>query len=155
MISSRHRSRPPQAELDSLTAAHDVTGQRILLAEELGLPEAQVEDIDSTLTAAPVAVDGVTILAEARTARPDVRAAEAEVRSAELGLRSAQWARLPYVAATGSWTPDTRSQAKGDPSPRESKGAVSGSLSLNLNLFDGLATDAGVASARARVLRSA
>jgi outer membrane protein TolC len=143
-----------QAELDSLTSDHAVTGQRILLAEQLGLPEMQLAEVDSTLSAAAPVVDPAAVLAEARTARPDLRAAEADVRSAELGLRSAHWARLPYVAATGSYTPDTRSQSKGDPLPRESKRVASASVSLNLDIFNGLAVDAGVASARARLLRS-
>ncbi len=143
-----------QAELDSLTADHAVTGQRILLAEQLGLPEMQLAEVDSVLSPAAPAVDGAAVLAEARTARPDLRAAEASVRAAELGLRSAHWARLPYVAATGSYTPDTRSQAKGAPYPQESKGVTSASLSLNMNLFDGLAMDASVATARAGLLRA-
>ena len=143
-----------QSELDSLTADHNVTGQRILLAEQLGLGEAQLAELDSTLSAAAPVVDGAVVLAEARAARPDLRAAEADVRAAELAMRSAHWSRLPYLAATGSYVFDTRSQAKGEPFPRESKGGASASLSLNLDIFDGLATDAGVASARARLLRA-
>ena len=143
-----------QAELDSLTADHDVTGQRILLAEQLGLPEAQLAEVDSVLSSDAPPVDGAAVLAEARTARPDLRAADASLRAAELGLRSAHFARLPYVAATGSYTPDTRSMAKGDPFSRESKGITSASLSLNLDLFDGFAMDANVATARAQLLRA-
>ena len=95
------------------------------------------------------------------------------MRSAELGLRSARWSRLPSVTLSGSWTPKSTSSAKqyyaedhgpvvvnsGPPvtslsGSSESKGAWAGQLSLGLNLFDGLATDARVASARAQLLRA-
>jgi outer membrane protein len=142
-----------QAELDSLTADHNVTGQRIVLAEQLGLPEAQLAEVDSVLSPQAPAVDGAAVLAEARTARPDLRAAEASVRAAELGLRSAHWARLPYVAATGSYTPDTRTQSTGT-ALDERKGLSNASLSLNIDLFDGFAMDASVATARAQLLRA-
>ncbi len=143
-----------QAVLDSLTADHAVTSQRIALSQQLGLPEAQLAEVDSTLAPDAPPVDGAVILSEARANRPDLKAADADVRAAELALRSSHWSRLPYVAATGSYTPDTKTESSGEPFPRENKGVASGSLSLNLNLFDGLATDAAVASARAAVLRS-
>lgn len=144
-----------QAELDSLLANHDVTGQRILLAEQLGLGEAQLAEVDSTLSAAAPVVDGAVVLAEARASRPDLRAAEADVRAAELAMRSAHWARLPYLAASGSYTPETQTQRKYfDQYPNKTKGISNASLSLNMDLFDGFAVDAGVASARARLLRA-
>jgi outer membrane protein len=143
-----------QAELDSLTAAHDVTAQRILLAEQLGVPEAQLAEVDSSLGSPAKTVDAAAVLADARANRPDLKAADAEARSAELALRSAHWARLPYVSASGTWTPDSRNLVKGEPLVTERKDAVSGSLALTLDLFDGLGMEAGVASARARLLRS-
>jgi outer membrane protein TolC len=143
-----------QAELDSLTADHNVTGQRILLAEQLGLREQELAEVDSTLAATHEPVDATGLLAEARAARPDLKAAEAGVRAAELGLRSAHWARLPYLAATGTYTANARSEAKGDPFPRQTLGQRSASLSVNWDFFDGLATDARVASARSRLLQA-
>jgi outer membrane protein len=152
-----------QAELNSLTAVDNVTTQRILLAQQLGLAEAGLAEVDSTLTATADSVDDSQILAEARAARPDLRAAEADTRAAELSLRAARWARLPYLGLSGAWTPDSKRTSSfsdhsdgSDPlgSNSESKRSLSGAVSVNLPLFDGLSTDARVASARARVATS-
>ena len=148
------RVQTSQAELDSLTADHDVTGQRILLAEQLGLREQELQEVDSTLAVTHEPVDAAGLLAEARAARPDIKAAEAAVRSAELGLRSAHWARLPYLSATGQYTTKARSEAKGDPFPRETDGQLNASLAVSWDFFDGLATDARVASSRSRLLNA-
>lgn len=143
-----------QAELDSLSAAQSVLTQRITLAQQMGVPERDLPEVDSTLVATPGIVDSAAVLAEARGSRPDLRAADAEARSAELGLRAARWSRLPYLTANGSWTPESRRQSVGDTLATVSTGSWSGSLALNLNLFDGFATDGRVASARARVISS-
>ncbi|MCE9627541.1 MAG: TolC family protein, partial [Candidatus Eisenbacteria bacterium] len=120
-------------------------------------------EVDSTLTAEPTPFDAVSVLSEARRNRPDLLAAEADLKSAELGLRSAHWSRLPSVSLSGSWTPKSNSTQKqfddeAHTAPTsgavESKDAWSGQLAVGINLFDGFATDARVASARAQLLRA-
>lgn len=164
--------RTAQSQLDSLLSDHAVVSQRIVLAQQLGMNEASLGEVDSSLVSRASSVDAAAVLAEARRNRPDVLAAEASMRSAELGLRSARWSRLPNVSLSGSWTPKSTSSAKQyytaghDPvlvnsvltssvsGSSEAKEAWAGQLSLGLNLFDGLATDARVASARAQLLRA-
>ena len=120
-------------------------------------------EVDSTLAADPRPFEPVSVLAEARRQRPDLLAAEAELKSAELGLRSAHWSRLPSLALSGAWTPKSTSAQKFFPDKAhtetlsgasETKDSWQGQVSVNMNLFDGFATDARVASARAQLLRS-
>jgi len=152
-----------QAALDSLSSANAVLTQRIALAAALGLREVDLSPVDSSLADIRVSVDSAAVFAEARTRRPDVQSAEAGLKSAELGLRSAHWARLPYLSLSGSWTPDARHNSKffanasrdtASYSSSESKGAVGGSVAVNLDFFDGLLTDSRVAAARSRLVVS-
>jgi outer membrane protein TolC len=149
-----------QAELDSLTAVNNVVNQRILLAQQMGQPESRVAEVDSTLSEAGVPVDQAEILAEAKKSRPDIRAAEANARASELDLRAARWERLPYLAVSGSWTPETRRSSKFFSSPSadtatssfsKTTGSYGGSVSLNLDIFQ-LTTQAQVDAARGRML---
>ncbi len=155
------RVQTSQSQLDSLSADHNVTAQRIALASELGLPESEVGVIDTSLTATAKPVDESALLAEARQNRPDVRAAEAEVRSAEAAVSGARFARLPYVTASGSYDFTTRTRSKTavlGQQPRsgfsDTDRAASGSLALNLDVFDGFAMDARITSAKARLMRT-
>lgn len=164
--------RTAQSQLDSLLTDHAVVTQRIALAQHLGMGEPELGEVDSALVSRSSTVDAAAVLAEARRNRPDLLAAEASLRSAELNLRSARWSRLPSVSLSGSWTPKSTSSAKqyytADHDPvlvgttltssvsgsSESKDAWGGQLAVGMNLFDGLATDARVASARAQLLRA-
>jgi len=159
------RVRTSQSELDSLLATHNVTVQRILLSEQLGLPETELGDVDSTLVpTTPTAPDPAALLVEARASRPDIRATELEMRAAELDLRAAHWSRLPSLSAGGSYTPDSRRTSKlytdfaphdtASTSAFESKRSFSGQVSIDMNIFDGFLTDSRVASARSRLLRA-
>lgn len=158
------RVRTAQAELDSLLANHAVTSQRFALAQQLGIPESELSEVDSTLTPSAEPVDAAGVLAEARAARPDLKAAEASLKSAELNLRSARFSRLPYITLGGSYSPNSRSTSKfydGEvvedsllSSTNESEAAWSGQVAVNLNIFDGLATEGRVSSAKAGVLRA-
>ncbi len=157
------RVRTAQSQLDSLLSDHAVITQRLALATQLGLAEAELGDVDSTLSLAYDLVDHATVLAEAKRQRPDLLAAEAELRSAELGLRAAHWSRLPSLNVSGSFTPKSVSSQRqfadaahtapltGD---FESKDAWGGQVSVDVNLFDGFATDSRVAAARATLLRA-
>ncbi|MFN8588128.1 MAG: TolC family protein [Candidatus Eisenbacteria bacterium] len=155
------RVRTSQSELDSLVADHNVTAQRVRLATQLGLSESALGDVDSTLSTATAGADAAAIMAEARTNRPDVKAAEASYASAQWRLRSVQLSRLPSVSATGSYTPKSVSSSS-YVSPIDgpqsgsgwAKGDMSGRLALSMSLFDGLATEARVASARAGEMRA-
>lgn len=156
--------RTAQSQLDSLLTDHAVITQRIALAQQMGTSEAQLGEVDSTLAADPRPFDPVSVLAEARRQRPDLLATEADLKAAELGLRSAHWSRLPGIALSGGWTPKSTSTQKlfsdaahdgtSSSGASESKDSWQGQVSVNMNLFDGFATDARVASARAQLLRA-
>ncbi len=164
--------RSAQSELDSLTATQGVVIQRIALANLLGVAEAAVAEIDTTLTAEAKSFDGAALLAEAEASRPDLKAAEADLRSARSNLRSARFARLPYLSLSGSATFNSSSDSRFDQPLTDSTGSeipgtratgntrseidhvYSARLALIWNVFDGLATDARNASARAQLIRA-
>lgn len=155
------RVRTSQSELDSLVTDHNVTAQRVRLATQLGLSESTLGDVDSTLTATRTSIDAAAVGAEARANRPDVKAAEASYASATWRLRSAQLSRLPSVSATGSYTPKSvfsssfvSATGEGGGNSGWSKGDLSGRLGVSMSLFDGLATESRIASARAGEMRA-
>lgn len=158
----RARVRGSQAQLDSLLASHAVTVQRINLANLLGLAESELAEADSTLGSEAAMYDADSVLAEARESRPDILAAEASLKSAQLGLRSARFSRLPYVTLGGSWTPNSVSSSKfvrdstgtALSSRSESEDDWRGEVAVNLNIFDGFATNGRTAAAKARLMRA-
>ena len=161
--------RTASAQLDSTLADHDVVTQRYLLASQLGIPDGQLGDIDSTLSNEHATLDPSGVMEEARKNRPDIQAAEAEMKAAELALRSAHWARLPSLQVDGSFTPtattDTKQKQFVDVTQPndslatgtthfESKTSYSGRFFISLPIFDGFATDSRVASARSQLLNA-
>ena len=155
--------RTSQSQLDSILAVHSVVVARLSLATQLGTPERELSEVDSTLTVTPAPVDVGSLLEEARRQRPDLKAAQADVRASELGLRSAHWARLPSVSVSGSYTPKNVSSSKffatslrdtATVTGSETEGIYSGRVAVSLPIFDGFATDARVASARASMVRA-
>lgn len=159
-----------QSELDSLTAAQSVTTQRVLLAEQLGVGEAELGEVDTVLTVQPVDYDESELVSEASRNRPDLLAADAQLKSAEASLRSANLARLPYVSINGGTTFQPRSNGKttfdqaqldgnGDPYTTTASNSradldYNASVSINMNLFTGFGTESQIATARARVMRA-
>ena len=155
--------RTASAQLDSTLADHDVITQRLLLASQLGIPQEQLGEVDSTLSNVHETMDASGVLEEARKNRPDLQAAEAAFKAGELALRSAHWARLPSVVLQGSWTPQsvTSSHFNVDfVSPIDSlqdassktKGDYRGSIAVSMPIFDGFLTDSRVAAARSQMI---
>lgn len=148
--------RTSQSELDSLLADHAVLAQRITLAQQIGVSEESMGEIDSTLTASRMPVDAAEVLADAKRLRPDVKAAEAGLRSAEFGMRAAHLARIPELSASGSWTASHPGSPFADPSfpgllDRDWSHTKRGTVSLSMPVFD-LTVESGVARARAGLL---
>lgn len=157
-----------QSELDSLLANHAVTQQRIGLAEAMGIHENDLGDVDTTLAMEPHTWDEAQVLADAKAARPDLQAADRSLSAAIMDLNAARWSRLPYLTATGSITFNPSSSTKvtsflrdsttGQPftdvavGNSKSDRQYGGTLALNWDFFDGLATDGRIAAARSRVL---
>jgi outer membrane protein TolC len=166
--------RTAQSELDSLISHNAITIQRIALATQLGVTEPELGVVDTSLAVTVEQFDEAVILREAVAARPDLVAAEKEVSAAKAGLRSANLRRMPSVAVSGdvTWSPTTEQNQKitkeldpggtpvvNDP-PREQNSRFESdvnyraAVSLNWSIFDGLATDAQIASSRARLMRA-
>lgn len=151
--------RTSQSELDSLLADHAVLAQRIALAQQIGVSEESLGEVDSTLTASRTAVDAAAVLADAKSRRPDVRAAEAGLRSAQFGMRAAHLSRLPELTASGSWSATHPGSPFADPSipsgfgDRDWSHTKRGSVSLSMPIFD-LTVESGVAGARANLIRA-
>lgn len=157
----RARVSTSQSELDSLTAHQQVVVQRDLLASLLGIPEAQMGEVDTALVVAPHTYDPAVVLDEASKQRPDILASEAELSAARSGLTSANFARLPYVTLSGSAAFNPYSSNKtitsGDTTFTSHSSAdrgLSGRVALNWDIFTGFATESRIANARARVVRA-
>jgi outer membrane protein TolC len=155
-----------QSQLDSLVKHQGVLTSRVNLAQQMGVAEGSLGQVDTVLAGgAHGDFDEAAVLAEARQNRPDIRAAELEVRSADQGVRAAKFLRLPYVTTTGFYDLQPSSDSKSLPDSsgiqlpattghNESDRSFGGTISVNLNVFDGLATSAQISSARARSLRA-
>ena len=153
-----------QSQLDSLVKHQSVLTARVDLAQQMGIAEAGVGEVDTVLVVTEARdYDESAVLADAKQHRPDVRAAELEVKSADQSVRSAKLLRLPYLNATGFYdykpTSDGKTFFSVNPdtignSHSESDRSFGGTLSLNLTVFDGLATNAQISSARAGALRA-
>jgi outer membrane protein len=168
--------RTAQSELDSLVSRNDVLVKRIALSDQLGMAEQDMAPVDTNLTATVQAFDEQLVLEEAKRNRPDLNAAESEYLAARASLRAANFRRLPWLSLNGSATLQPMSSFKTTTfevftdstqttttpvSPgivqsgsSENELQYSASVSLNWNLFDGFATDAGIAAARAREMRA-
>jgi len=154
-----------QAVLDSIISQQSVLVQRAGLASLIGLEESKLGELDTVLTFTPQSFEEAGLLAEAAANRPDLKAAANELRAARASLWAARLQRLPYVTASGSvaFSPASSSKSTGvdeDGVPftvsgrNEADRQVSGRVALNWDLFDGLATDARNAQARARLMRA-
>ncbi len=160
--------RTAQSEFDSLSSSQSVTVTRVNLAQQIGIAEAEIGNVDTVLTAEPRSYDEAALLEEASRNRPDLRAAEAEWRAANGAVTATRLARLPYVTVSGDVTFNPKSSQSATIAGFDSAGApsvaTSGSLSesdrewrgavaLNLDIFDGFGKDSRAASARARQIR--
>jgi outer membrane protein len=163
----RARVSTSQSELDSLIQHQQVVVQRDLLAGLLGVPEAELGEVDTALVVAPRTYEQALILDEASRQRPDIQAAEANVRAAHASLRSANYLRLPYVAVSGqaAFKPESEFESFGVLNPatgtkvdlsgsNKSERFLAGSVSINLPIFTGMQTESRIASARAGVVRA-
>jgi outer membrane protein TolC len=161
----KSRVQTAQGQLDSIGALQSLLVQRNSLATLIGVAEAALGQVDTVLAVTPREYDEAALLQEAEANRPDLKAAAAGLRSARAAVLAARLQRLPYVSLAGSATynPVTTSKntlrnalgVDSDLSSRsESKRQLGARVALNWNVFDGLSTDAGIASARAGFLRA-
>jgi outer membrane protein TolC len=164
----RAQLRTAQSVLDSIVADHAMTTTRISLAQEIGVPEATLGEVDTTLASEAYQLDAPTVLEEARKHRPDIQAAEAEQRAAELQLRSSHFARLPSIVLSGSYSPELVSSSKTTAGLFDTTGVLvgtearntrsttnnqyAGRVTVELPIFDGFLTDSRVAAARSRLV---
>ena len=154
------------SELDSLTAHQAVVNQRILLSEILAIRESEMAPVDPNLAVTPMSFDEAALVAEAEKNRPDVRAVEATLAGARANISAARFAYLPYVTAGGnvSFNPKSTSTTTIDTltgapplslsSSSESDRQASGQIALNLDIFNGLATQGRNAAAQASLRRA-
>lgn len=156
--------RTAQSELDSIVSVHQTTVQRNNLAEVLGVPGSEITEIDTTLSPTSQDYDEAAILAEAERGRPDLLAAEASVKAANAAVNAARFNRLPYVTISGATAFDPTTASKvtvvqsgteiSEVTRTETDRSTRATIAVNWDFFDGLATDAQNASARARLLRA-
>lgn len=151
--------RSSQSQLDSIRAAQTVVSQRNVLAQTIGVPEAQLGEVDTTLAVTPVDVDESALRAEAAQARPDLQAADAELRAARSNVSAANYRRLPAVVVNGSAAFNERSNFKLTdpplpPSTTRTDRSYAGSIGISMPIFSGMATESRIASAQASLRRA-
>jgi len=152
-----------QSQLDSIAAVQSLLVQRDQLATLIGVEEAGMGVVDTTLSFTPRDYDEGALLKEASENRPDLKAALARLKSARAGLASARYGWLPYVtlSASAAYNPFNSSKtyvAATDTTPSttisarsESDRQYGGRLALNWDFFDGGTNSARNASARAQL----
>jgi outer membrane protein TolC len=166
-----------QSQLDSIAAEQALLAQRVQLATLIGVEEAKMGEVDTVLTFTSREYDERALLGEAERSRPDLQATAARVRSAKAALNSARLARLPFVSLSGSATYGPKGQFKSksygtfpvedadgniigfvtDPvtgGRNKADRQLSGQVAISWDLFDGLATDSRIASARAALIQA-
>ena len=146
------RVRESESEAALAEAERDAAIARAALNLELG------RDLDTRYALPrevpvpePVGADLEALAAEATASRPDLEAARAAVEAARAGVEQAVAGRLPEIGWSG------RYEANGDPSeePFDSPGTNwTIGVGLRWPLFDGHATDARIARARAELERA-
>ena len=87
-----------------------VVNQRIALAEQLGIREQQMGEVDTLLVVETQQYDEGQLVTEAAKQRPDLMAADRDLASAKADVRSAKMAWLPYITASGTMPFNTSSR---------------------------------------------
>jgi outer membrane protein len=168
--------RTAQSELDSIAKHNAITVTRINLATLIGVPERQMGEVDTVLTAQAQTYDEASILAEAEKARPDIQSARAELAAANASLRASNFLRMPYLSVSGSATyrPVSKSTTKLFEQVDPNTGQIvqvldpplssttrsdvdrlySGQIGVTWNVFTGFSNEGAIASSRARVMRA-
>ena len=161
--------RTAQAQLDSLTADHQITVQRDLLAAQIGVAEPQMGEIDTVLTSQLRDYDEAQVVNEALQKRPDIMAADAELAASHASKWSARLARFPYLSVSGSYDWDLTARSTytveppgffpfynagvtGTDSKTDKQMALQ--VALNWDIVDGLSSDSRNAAATARMVRA-
>jgi outer membrane protein TolC len=165
------RVRTSQSELDSLLANNGVTNRRIFLANLLAMKESELAEVDTSLVGERKVYDEGQVLADAKAGRPDILASEKELKAARASLNAARWGRLPSLDLSASANFPSKSKSEDETFYYDDSTLTSGStqkrvtentndtqyratLAVSMPIFDGFATDARIASSRARFLRS-
>ncbi len=164
------RVRTSQSELDSLVSRNAVTNMRISLASFLGVAESEMSAVDTALISVKRVYEPAAVLADARASRPDLEAADRQVKAAQAGLNAARWRRLPSLDLSASASFPSKTKSESEVAFADSNGVFSdrqvqdventsdtrysATLGFSMPIFDGFATDAQTASARARLLRT-
>jgi outer membrane protein len=150
-----------QSQLDSIAGVQTLLEQRNALAGFIGVEEARLGEVDTTLTAAGQDYDEASVLREAEASRPDLKAAVTALSSARTRVWSARMAWLPYVTLGGSTVvepfSDTKTYDEHDvptSAHSESDRRVSGTVAVNWDFFDPLTRSATSAGARAQLARA-
>jgi len=157
--------RTSQAQVDSLTADQAIITQRILLSNQLAIPEMEMGPVDTALVVETRDYDEAQLVSEAVSNRPDLKAAESDLRAAKAEVTAANLARIPYVTVSGS----AAFQPKGNFSRtifdstggqittsgnNQSDRNYGGTIALNWDVFSGMAIEGRIANAKARLLNA-
>lgn len=144
-----------QARLAQITARNKVEVERGRLAQLLGLPVDSPLEIAQDLEVEAAELDSTAVLKEALAARPDVGAAHETVRSSSASLGSARAGHFPELFGRVSWSWTYRPGKDLDPFSGQvvenDTHGWSAATGVSVNLFDGMAVEGQVKSAKWRL----
>src|SRR5690349_8368267 len=154
------RARRATTQLSRIQADNQVSIQRQILKQVIGVELATSLDVDTSVDSGAVSLpDSATVVTQALRSRPTLASAQASERAARAGLFGARTARVPKV--TGSLDVE-RNRTKEDQdyvgfgsfSEEHYSTQWSGSVRLSIPFFDGLATEGNLRSAKGSLLES-
>ena len=154
------RARRAQTQLDRISAANQVDLARARLSQTIGLDPGTAIDIDEALDESVTMPDSLAAVRTALRLRPGLSRSVAAERAARAGLFGARAERLPKV--TGNLSVDRSKvidELELDPGTvafEDERYATrwQGSVALSLPIFDGLAIEGNMRSAKGALLEA-
>jgi outer membrane protein TolC len=149
------RARRASTQLDRIRAVNQVEIQRSRLKQVIGLKPGTPLYVETVLDENVVLPDSATAVSTALAARPELSRAAAAERAARAGLFGARAKRLPSVIGSASYDHSKNSDhLEGESEVEFNSTAWFGQVRLSLPIFDGLALEGGMKSAKGALLEA-
>ena len=149
------RARRASTQLDRIRAVNQVEIQRSKLKQVIGLKPGTSLYVETVLDEHVVLPDSATAVSTALASRPELSRAAAAERAARAGLFGARAKRLPSVIGSASFDHSKNSDhLEGESEVEFNSTAWFGQVRLSLPIFDGLALEGGMKSAKGALLEA-
>lgn len=154
------RARRASTQLRRIQAENQVQIQNHRLRRILGVASGGAIAVETSMEETVTIPDSASVVASALRFRPTIASAQASERAARTGLFGARAARFPYL--TGSLNVDRQKRNESQDlvgfgpfdDEREATTQWSGAVRLTLPIFDGLALEGNMRSAKGQLLEA-